>query len=224
MKQLLIFLTILVCNLGNRALAMENSHGFDQASLVDTPPIFVKDSIRSSLLQDVKVYSNQAEIFVSETPQLKRNHHIEITNSYEIGLLINETNLIGKKLQQISIHFNRRLPNGYPFQVLIYSLQANGFPNTILNKKELLFSKNKANWNEFYLDQEEIKIPATGLAVIIRFFDHSVNNEPRSKISMGLYKTQKQFYLKLLGNNAWIALKTFKKREIGPMIRVSATN
>lgn len=72
MKQLLIFLTILVCNLGNRALAMENSHGFDQASLVDTPPIFVKDSIRSSLLQDVKVLFKSSRNIRFGNPTIKK--------------------------------------------------------------------------------------------------------------------------------------------------------
>ena len=184
-------------------------------------PISTNDSIRSTLLKEVIVYSNRGEANFSENPRIKNNYHVDITESFEIGLLVNDKQLIGKKLQNISIHFDRKLTDGYKFQVLIYSTESDGIPKTVLNNKVLHYSKGHANWNTYYLNHEEIEIPESGLYIMVHFLEKSTPSESKSKINMGQYRSPRQFYMRPTGSHDWFAMKSFKKSTIGPMIRIS---
>ncbi len=140
--------------------------------------ISANDTLNSHLLSEVNVFSSPTTSFNSDEPRVKHNHRIEITDPYEIGLWVNDKDLIGKRLQNISIHFNRKLPNGYQVQVHIYTVDANGLPSTRLNTHNLLYYKYDANWNNFYLEHDDIVIPESGLAFIIGLMGHPKELEP----------------------------------------------
>jgi hypothetical protein len=211
MKQSILFWTIQILIAITELLVYNNLYGFDnRKNSFTSNPTFKIDSISSTVLKEISIYSNPRDNYNSEKPRLKRNYHVEMPPPFEIGLLVNDKQLVGKKLENISIHFDRKLEDGYKFQVFIYSIGSDGNPKTLINNKVLVYSKNQANWNEYYLDHENIEIPESGLAMIIHFFEKPTETKPVPKINMGLYGSQRLFYLKPLGSHGWYTLKSFK--------------
>ncbi len=183
------------------------------------------DSLKSILLDEVKVLSNRLVTFETEKPKRKKHFSVITRAPSQIGMLFDDENLIGKRPRKLEIYFDKLCPNNYTFQILVYAMGIDSLPSTLLNKQELAFSSNKLGWNELPLKLDYLSIPPNGIAFIVNFFAKSKDiNEETDRIAMGKYVTKKRFFIRPTSQNDWLIFSSFLEGNIGPMMRLTAGN
>ncbi|RXK46773.1 hypothetical protein [Aquirufa rosea] len=180
------------------------------------------DSTKSALLKEVIIISKKISDFQTEKPSRKRHYSFLTKSPHQIGMIFDEKEIIGKKLNYISIYFDKKYTPNYIFQILLFAIGKDSLPSTLLNKGELVFSVNHEGWNKFTIQAKEICIPKDGVAVVVNFFNKSnVYTGETDRIAMGKYSTKRRFIFRPTSQNEWIIFDSFQEGLIGPMIRIS---
>lgn len=183
------------------------------------------DSTKSALLQEVKITAKKISHFETEKPSRKRHYSFLTKSPHQTGIIFDEEEIIGKKLNSISIYFDQKFTPTYIFQILLFTVGKDTLPSTLLNKRELVYSANHEGWTKFNIQTNDISIPKEGIAVVINFFNKSnVITGETDRIAMGKYSTKRRFFFRPTSQNEWIIFDSFQEGRIGPMIRISVDN
>ncbi|MCZ2473683.1 hypothetical protein G9H62_12570 [Aquirufa ecclesiirivi] len=197
-----------------------NSHAQEKNN-----PISIKtnvDSTKSIILEEVKITAKKIAAIETEKPSRKKHYSFLTKAPTQIGMIFNEEQIVGKKLNYISIYFDKKYTQFYTFQILLYTVGNDSLPSKLINKRELAFSANHEGWNKFPIQINDLIIPKEGIAVVVNFFDKSnMATGETDRIAMGKYIEKRRFFVRPTSQNNWIIFNSFQEGRIGPMIRLS---
>lgn len=154
-------------------------------TLKDTSAIVLKEVVVQSIL--VKNISSETPKKISSMGGGPLTHWMAV--------FMDEPKLFQKKLKTFSIFTTKKKTVDNLFEIVFYTLGANGLPKKNLNTIPFEFSLNKKGWNEFEIPID-ILVPENGIILAIRFKKREADwHHQENSIGLGVYTSHKPTYI-----------------------------